>query len=624
MANIPEGFELVDDIPEGFELVDSGFTGASVIEPALAIASAIPASIAAGVTGLVAGGVGGTDAAETVRGEVQETFSYEPRTKAGKEGLKTTGEIVDFLGQAFVNIPASGLVGLADLITSGFDFEEAAKGVKSTQEQGIIKEIGGRTFEATGSPAAATLAELIPEAAATALGLRTAKTASKAASSIAPDLTEGVATGAKALQEVAASSKDALKGIKTPKQKEIALRLKSGDIDADNAMFELSKDGIENPNDFQRMLGLDLPTIKKNMPSVRVKKQGFEDAFIGDVRGLANENDLLALNKMTSIAEKGSKSNVFKTSNRPSYVVGDILLNKVNKIKAINKKAGVEINNAAKKLKGKVLSASDIGDNFNNVLSGLKVKIEGDKLNFEDSIVSGAGRRKAIADIYGRMKRNKNPDALDLHELKQYIDETVSYGKDVRGLGGKAERALKDLRFSIKTKLEESFPEYAKANKNYSETIEALDEIQRLAGKNTDLTSDSAGGQLASLARRITSEAQSKSQVIEAVKKLDAILGKNAKQADSRLIGNTPDIKTENLALLMDYAQQLDRITGSSAATSFTGASEIAIKAAKGPREFIIEKATEAAKGISGVTPENAYKAMNEFVNSELKNKAQK
>jgi hypothetical protein len=295
------------------------------------------------------------------------------------------------------------------------------------------------------------------------------------------------------------------------------------------------------------------------------------------------------------------------------------LLEKVNAIKSINRAAGKEIGGATKYLKGQKVPVASIGDDFLKSLDGLKIAIKPDgKLDFKDALISGAGRKKAIVDIFDRMKRNKDPDALALHELKQYTDEVISYGKDVRGLGGKAENALRDLRANLKATLDDNFPKYAEANKAYSDTIKLLDEVQELAGKKTNLSSDSASGDLAALARRITSNAQSRGRVKEALTQLDNVLDAHSSFGGAkRLAGDGGD--KVNFRLLMNYADELDKVTGSAAKTSFTGGIETALKATRGPKEFLADKATEAARKAAGINAKGAHDSMTEFLKAELK-----
>ena len=618
MTSIPEGFEVVsNDIPEGFEPVDSSYPGAGIIEPALAVASSAGLSA---LGGLVGGAIAATPGQPEGSGaEVVKSFqgqAFEPRTEEGKENLAKVAEYAKLL-----NVPAAGLAGIAEAIQGG-SLDDVVKTIARVREQGIGKEAGESVIEAGGGPGLATFADLISQSASDTLtGVTAIKGAKTGLTGAKNALTSTAKVAGKEMAPLLKSGSELAKDIKrfqTPKTRDIARQLKDGVIDRDLANFKLADMGIENPTIRQQLLGADLPKVIKNKSLMNASKQGFDEGFLNSTSKLATNTDKKLMLKMTNIGEKGRKNPFFGDEFRPADVAGEVYLDKVNAVKAINRAAGKEIGQAAKKLKGKEFPVADIGDNFLEALDGLKVKIIDGKLNFDDALVSGAGRKKAIQDIFGRMVRNKNPDALDLHELKQFIDETVSYGKSIRGLGGKSEGVLRELRLSIKNRLEENFPDYAKANKAYSDSINILDEIQSLAGKKTDLTSDSASGTLASLARRLTSEAQSRGRVAESLKNLDAVLKEHSGRGVKLLDGKGDG--AANLRVLMKYANELDRVTGNAAATSFTGASETAIKAATGPKQFIADKAVEAAKGLAGVSQENAYKAMREFLQSELKN----
>ena len=610
---------------------ESNFPGAGFIEPALAVASGLGAGAVSGITGLAAGAVGGNEAAASVQADVQKDLTFEPKTQAGKEGLQTLGDIVKFGGDV-LNVPLSGIAGLVELVSSGFDVDKAAETVRSTQEQGIKKELGEQAFEATeGAPvpvraAAATLAELIPDIALTATGLKSASKVGEVTKQTSKELAaQAKQAGTLTAQELAPIAKaggELIKDIKrfqTPKTREIARQLKAGDINTDVALLKLADEGISNPTVRQKLLGADLPKVVKDTPTVQAARQGISEDFLEVVKKGSTRADKIALIKMTDMAKKGRTNPLFRRDSRPSFVAGDVLLDKVNAIKGINRAAGKRIGNATKFLKGKQVPVAEIGDKFLSTLDDLKITIKPDgKLDFKDALISGAGRKKAIADIFDRMSRNKNPDALDLHELKQFIDDTVSYGKTVRGLGGKAENALKGLRTNIKETLDSNFPQYAKANEAYSDTIGLLDKIQELAGKKTNLTSDSAAGDLATLARRITSNAQSRGRVRDAFLDLDKLLDKHAGFSGVKRLPGKGNGKVD-FNLLMEYADELDKVTGSAATTSFAGAGETALKAVLGPKQFLADKATEAAKGLAGVSVKRAHETMSEFLKSELK-----
>lgn len=620
----PEKRAVFDEaVNRGLVQVDQGFQASSIVEPALTVASALPATVASGIGGLAVGAFGGVEAGAEAQAGIQEAGTFQPRTEAGKQGLETLGKIVDF-GIDVANIPISGLAGIIQMATGG-TLEDATNTINAIQKEGLGETLGGKTFEATGSPELATLAQILPDAALEVIGLKGAGKAiagtKKAAEAAKEPIKQAVEVGGQLAEQVVPAVKGLasdIAGIKTPARQEIARQLQSGEINKDVARFKLSKEGVSDPTEMQKILGLDLPKVVADKPLINASKQGFDEGFLETVKKAGTPSDRKALLRMTEAAEKGRKDPTFADDFRPSFVAGEVLLKKVNEIKAINRVAGKQIGKARKFLKGQKVPVAEIGDSFLRSLDDLKIGITpSGKLDFKKALISGAGRKKAISDIFERMSSNKNPDALDLHELKQFIDDTVSYGKTVRGLGGNAERTLKDLRSNIKTALDKGFPEYAEANKAYSDTIKALDEIQSLAGKKTDLTSDSASGQLAILARRVTSNAQSRGRVKDSFKQIEDVLKEHAGFGEVKRLTGKGGEGAPDLRLLMKYADEIDKVAGSKATTSLAGGVETAIRATRGPKEFIADKAVEAARKASGISEEGAYKSMLEFLRSQ-------
>jgi len=621
----PEKRAIFDEaVNRGLVQVESqGFQASSIIEPALTVASAIPATIASGVGGLAVGAFDGAEAAAETQASIQEAGTFQPRTQAGKEGLETLGKIVEF-GIDVANVPISGLAGMIQMATGG-TLDDAVSTINAIQREGLGETLGGKTFEATGSPELSTLAQILPDAALEVIGLKGAAKAvsgaGKAAEAAKSPIRQAVEAGGEQIGATVQAGKELvtdIAGIKTPAKQEIARQLQTGEINKDVARFKLSKEGVKDPTEMQKILGLDSPKVVADKPLINASKQGFDEGFLETVKKAGTPADRKALLRMTEAAEKGRKDPTFADDFRPSFVAGEVLLKKVNEIKTINRVAGKQIGRSRKFLKGQKVPVAQIGDSFLRSLDDLKIGItEGGKLDFKNALISGAGRKKAIADIFERMSSNKSPDALDLHELKQFIDETVSYGKTVRGLGGNAERSLKDLRSNIKTALDKGFPKYAEANKAYSDTIQALDEIQSLAGKKTDLTSDTASGQLAILARRITSNAQSRGRVKDSFKQIEDVLKEHAGFGEAKRLAGKGGEGAPDLRLLMKYADEIDKVAGSKATTSLAGGVETAIKATRGPKEFIADKAVEAARKASGISEEGAYKSMLEFLRSQ-------
>lgn len=154
-------------IPSGAE--QAQIARQTIAEPAAAIATGIPASIAGGLAGAVSAPFIGTEKAEDIIKGTQ-ALTYQPRTEAGQESLKTVGDLMQ-KGIDIVNFPISGLAGLAEIIT-GQKAEKAGETIESIQEKGVSESLGLKTLKETGSPAAATFAHMLPEAVLLGLGIR--------------------------------------------------------------------------------------------------------------------------------------------------------------------------------------------------------------------------------------------------------------------------------------------------------------------------------------------------------------------------------------------------------------------------------------------------------------------
>jgi len=592
------------------------FPGAGIIEPARAVASGLGRTVQGGLRGIfdaadpTAEPGAGAQAVEDVKAE-----AFQPKTKAGKKGLETFNDLVQ-KGVDLANIPLSGLGGIAELV-AGQGIDKAVETIKAIQRSGVGERAGERVFEETGSPLAATAAKVAPAALGLIAGPKVASTAARGAA-------EGVeaagrATG-KALQPAVQAGTELVSDvsrIKTPGQREIVAQLQRGEVSRDLAGVKLEGVPIKDPTPRQQLLGADLPKAVRDKPAIAAERQGFDAGFIDNVKKRSTETDRGLMREMTTISQRGKKDPLFEVDSRPADVPGKVLLEQYNQIKKINRIAGKRIGNAKKYLEGKFVETSQIGDSFESALKELKIVINKDRtLDFSDSLISGlGGRKKAITDIWNKMVKNNNPDAMDLHNLKQGIDEVVSYGKSVRGLGGKAEIALKELRSNIRTALDE-FPEYKKANQVYGDTIEILDEVQRLAGKKTDLTSGSAAGQLGVLSRRLMSNAQSRGNVQEAVKQLTDVLDRHSGFGGPlRLPGKSAG--KPNIKLLMLYADELDKVVGTPAKTSLGGTVGTALEfatdvptAAVSPLSATISVAGKVARKGVGINQDNAFKSM--------------
>ncbi len=118
------------------------FPGAGIIEPVATLISGAIAEPIAGIAGLAKTITSGPEAgAETIEA-VRKGLTFQPRTEAGQQALKTVGDVLAPVGEAL---------------------------------QGVETFLGDETFEATGSPALAALAATLPTAVIEAVGFASTK-----------------------------------------------------------------------------------------------------------------------------------------------------------------------------------------------------------------------------------------------------------------------------------------------------------------------------------------------------------------------------------------------------------------------------------------------------------------
>lgn len=551
------GGAVQESIPEG-----TAFD--AMLEPIQAIGSGLVGQIGSGLAGAATAPFVGAGPASEIIGDIQKSATEfgAPETKRGKAALKTVGDIME-AGIDMVQFPISGLAGLAELLT-GQGIEQAAETVENIKGKGVGKTAGDRAFEITGSPLIGAVASTTPEL----IG------------SLVP-ITKMV------------TKRSALK-------QTIAKQIESGSTDKAIATYMLNGAG----------------KLKTDKVAKEAIKQGFDQGVIAAAKG-ASKIDRAKMAEMVDITKKGKENALFAMKNRPSDVAGNSLLERVKHVKAVNREAGHEIDRVARTLKGQKVDFEKPIANFMENLDELGVRLDNRlRPNFKGSDIEGlAGPQSAIANIVKRMSSGRKgvpPDAYELHRMKRFIDEIVTYGKTGEGLKGKTERILKQLRADLDGALDNTFPQYNKANTTYADTVSALDSLQDVAGKKMDLFGPNADKATGTLLRRMMSNAQSRVNLVDAVDNLDSI---------SKKYGATfkDDISTQML-----FADDLDNVFGPVAKTSLAG--EVSKGVKKGAETVIgqrtalgtaIEVGAAGVEKLRGISQEKAFKSITELLTRE-------
>lgn len=345
----------------------------------------------------------------------------------------------------------------------------------------------------------------------------------------------------------------------------------------------------------------------------------FDDEFLQVLKTIGNE-DREKFNEMLDIKEHGKMFPLEEGANRPSDVSGQSLMNRIDIITDVNRASGEAIDGVAESLRG---SPVDFEPSINKFLSSLEKKgatynPELGELEFTEKSILGRNPAAAslLNEIVDYMQVGGNPDAFDVHELKRFIDDQVTYGKTSnKGSSATADGILKTLRFDIDGALDGKFPEYDKVNTDYSKTIGALNEIDRIAGPQIDIEGVNPEKAVGNLMRRIMSNAQSATALRNSLTEIDEM----AKSYGGEF--------GDNLSAQAYFANELDARLGSSSKTSAQGIVESgALNAASNAADmagaldttmFMTRAALKRLKKNKATTQQEKFDKMRELLNRE-------
>lgn len=290
------------------------------------------------------------------------------------------------------------------------------------------------------------------------------------------------------------------------------------------------------------------------------QEAGFSDAILSFTERV-NPDTRVKLNKMLNSRERLFETPESSVVNDPSIVTGDSLDNRLKIVKKVNREAGQNIDKYVKNTLGEIeLNTIPLMDEVAEKWAKQGVNLDTNtwEIDYGDMELNEKGQA-VINNLLDEMKEiQTTPTGRTVHNLKRRIDEDIAYGKKLTGLDAKTQGLLTDFRLSTKEFLEKQFPEYARANAEYSKTVDVINRIQKAAGK-VDLDGEFSDANLGRMSRAIMSQRISRDEIATAIKDLDAIA-----------VGNGYKLK-DDLTQQVYFANQLDDIWGPSRATGFAG-----------------------------------------------------
>lgn len=383
----------------------------------------------------------------------------------------------------------------------------------------------------------------------------------------------------------------------TPTKAKVRELLEAGELDRSTAGYMLNGAG----------------RVVKDPVARKAIKSGIDDGVVVTAKA-ASAKDKQVMNEMLNILEAGRKNPLFAQKIRPSDPIGKGLLGRFQAVKSANAQAASQLDDIAKSLQGKPFDGQPIGDKFIADLDsmlGVKVKPNG-ALDYSESSIDGLEKAQAIINkLYLKMRSYKQLDGYKAHQLKKFIDENVDWGKQGEGLTGKTEGFVKGIRRSIDQALDGSFPEYNAVNTQYSDTIQALKDFQKVAGKSFNYKSDNADKMLGTLSRRLLSNAQSRVPLMDSIASLESTAAKYGTKFDDDIFAQ---------ALFVD---EIERLFPATARTSLQGDMEKAAGKAfdlatgqQTARGAAVEAIKAGANKVFGKGDDEAIKVLRELINS--------
>ena len=349
-------------------------------------------------------------------------------------------------------------------------------------------------------------------------------------------------------------------------------------------------------------------------------KQGWKDGTIASIKA-ASDKDRQAMTQMLNKFKMGEKSEVYRTLNRPADILGDTVQARIDFLDKANKSSGKAIDRIAQsRLRGQTVDYDPAINSFIDDLGKIGVKVELDpsgvaKANLAGSRIEGdVAGEKLLNIVLKRLSKTDAPDALGVHDAKRFIDTQVDYGKRnlSNPLTAEAERAVKGLRRNLNQTLGEQFPVYKAANAKYSDTITALDDLQKAAGTNINFDSENANKALGVAMRKLTSNYGTRANLIDALDQANQTSTKYGMKLGDDIVNQ------------LIFVNELDRMFGAAAQTSLKGevasaqrtgveiASDLATRG--GAARRAVELLAEKAEQLRGINKENAVKAMEELL----------
>ncbi len=346
-------------------------------------------------------------------------------------------------------------------------------------------------------------------------------------------------------------------------------------------------------------------------------RQGGKPGVVAAIKA-GSDADRRAALQMIDVYKAGKTDEKKRALLRPTDVIGRTIDERVKFLVDSAKKSGEEIDSIAKGvMKKQPVDYQPAIADFEAALDELGIKtmditkggVKKRVVDLKGSDVEGdTGAKRILNTVFERMYETDAPlNAFDVHRLKRYLDTQINYGpKRANALTNEAERAIKGLRRGLNDAMGDKFPDYRAANTQYSDSIGALNDLQKSVGSQIDLKSANADKSLGTASRKLLSNYSSRVSLMDSLELAEQVAARYGLKIKDSVINQ------------VIVANELDRMFGTTADTSLKGIMQNVERGVDIARSDALTAALKIAKeGIDksrGVNEENAIAALEELL----------
>jgi hypothetical protein len=569
---------LIDELSSISENTGGGIE--QVVEPLATIVSSVVAEPIAGLAGIakavnpLAEQGAGAKAVESTR----EALTYKPRTQAGQAGLNAAGEVLQPVGEAISSV-------------EGY--------------------LGDTTMEATGSPALAAAMTALPTLAGELTGLGIFNKMKKGTRLVVdgkptPELRKRLDKKGLSFESLSPESIESIPPVfekgwnyRSPEKME-AERIVRKEIEGGSTADGLAKFKVEG--------GMVVNDIK----ATEAVANGFTEGLVQSVK-MSNSPTKAKMNEMLDIMVEVKKNERKGLDIRPSDVVGDSVMNRIDAISGIADSSRIELDRIARKeLPNLKVDPDRVVNQLSESLGKLGISYNGGgvpDLKFKGSDISkDRTSQRVIRDVVELLGEGGKPDALRMHKLKRQIDKMLDYrASSFGGLTDAGKSVAYDIRKALNDTIRDVSPSYAEVNDKLSLSLGAIEDIDKSMG-SIDISGIEASTGVGSRLRALLSNQQGRAAMQASLNKLESAT-------------ETLDVKfDDDLKGLVMFADALDSRYGTTAKTSLAGqqiqaGEQLARQAASGDTAGIgINVITGGVKKAFGKSDFDATEAMRDLL----------